>query len=725
MGTVDRIKSRLGGVPTSESAEANEARRRRTQRFALPPERTFAAVATNLARTYRFDSDEARRRSWENAIAMRRDAYMMSLLRERQYPTAQWPWHLEPDDPANPEQDEVASGLTKVIERTHQFTKYRLQALEAVWYGKMGVQARWGEIDVCGERRYGIVDHAPVNGDKLQRQYDGTWCVQVNPTWRPADGQHADLLMAERGALLRLNTPYWRDRFLIHQHELDDVDYFDWEMAGGVNGVGLRSRVHWCWELRDEMLSWAVSFMEKVGTLGLLLFYYEEGNKKQKDAAIQAAQDASHTNALAVPIRKGGDKRTSGVDMLPANPAGVAMLHEIVSTYFERHMERLIVGQSMSSGADGPDGLGGSGRAALAKDTKYQILKFDATNLDGSLTRDLVGPAMRMNYPAARFGMRFVTDLPDPASKELLEAAKTAQEMGLENIRAEDIRKYTGLGKANPGDEILQKPEPELPPGFGQPPGAGGQQPKPALNLGGQPVQFAKEGGGRWITIGAKDGHGGSPVYIENGRITKGHPSLTGKKISAVADESRPDEKPTHKLEEGERDSHQKELARQRQYERASYVKQAKKLGHTSEDIHQLAAEMRAHNNEFVNDHNRMLKDARASLDKFGGAHRLIAAKSKTGKGEIEDELPGLDVVGRSMAGAYPGMFGNNYGYRSEDDGDEQQADAGAMLLDFLKEGNRKPMTESEAYEQALDHLRGVEPVKRTKADDDDDAVPF
>lgn len=65
---------------------------------------------------------------------------------------------------------------------------------------------------------------------------------------------------------------------------------------------------------------------------------------------------------------------------------------------------------------------------------------------------------------------------------------------------------------------------------------------RPQLSV--QPTLFSHEGKGkgRWITIGGSksgDGkrHGGSPVYIENGRITKGAPSLTGKKIEALKEE--------------------------------------------------------------------------------------------------------------------------------------------------------------------------------------------
>lgn len=423
----------------------------RSRRLAIPPERTFGAIATNLARTYLYNSDEARRRSWENSLAMRRDAYVMSLLRERMLPTAQCPWHLEPENGKDAKQQEAAKRLTDVINCTPYLTKFRLQLLEAVWYGKYANQVKWGTFNVNGAPAVGVLEHSPVNGDKLQRQYDGTWGVQVNPTFRPAD---AKVIQGQIGGLLLLDRDFWRERFVIHQHELDDADFYDWEVAGQINGVGLRSRVYWSWELRDEMLSWAVSFMEKVGTLGLMLFYYEEGNATQKRAAEQAARDVSHTSALAVPVRKGGDKRTSGADLLPANPAGVEMLRVMIQDYFEAHIERLIVGQSMSAGADEANGMGGTGRAMLAANTKYQILKFDADNEAETLTRDFVKPLMKFNRPHDRFRLRWVNDVVDPASKERMEDAKTMVGMGVP-VKREDLYKLAGFSKPDAGDDVV------------------------------------------------------------------------------------------------------------------------------------------------------------------------------------------------------------------------------------------------------------------------------
>lgn len=54
------------------------------------------------------------------------------------------------------------------------------------------------------------------------------------------------------------------------------------------------------------------------------------------------------------------------------------------------------------------------------------------------------------------------------------------------------------------------------------------------------------EGEGRWITIGGhadetgKKHVGGSPVYIEGGRITKGHPSLVGQRLDRMGKANKP-----------------------------------------------------------------------------------------------------------------------------------------------------------------------------------------
>jgi len=146
--------------------------------------------------------------------------------------------------------------------------------------------------------------------------------------------------------MLELKDPRWRQRFVIHKHIPNDADYFEGEMAGGVHGVGLRSLIYWLWWLREEMLSWAVNHLKKIGVGGILIFYYEDGNDKSKTTAESAAKDAGERYAIAMPRPRGTSRDVSSAELLPFNEAGVQSLTAIIFDYFERHIERLIIGQN-------------------------------------------------------------------------------------------------------------------------------------------------------------------------------------------------------------------------------------------------------------------------------------------------------------------------------------------------------------------------------------------
>lgn len=963
----------------------------------LPHYRTFTSVWNLHSRQYHYRFDEAIRQSPQNALAMRRDAFIMALRQERYYPTANTNWHIETDDDKDPIQQALVKQLTAEVRCTPYLSKLFLSLLEAIWYGRYGSQITPRQETVNGLRVWVVGKHKPVNGDKIQFSYDDIPGVMVNSQWTPPPEEMANIIRGERSNVLLLDQGKWRDRFIIHKHELDDADFFEGEMAGAIHGVGLRSRLNWVYWLRDEMLAWCVTFMEKVGLLGLLVFYYEEGNNDSFEKAQQAAQSVSHQNAIVVPIPKGQSKTSAGADLIPASTNGVSTLQEIISGYFERHIERLIVGQSMSSGHDQQNSLGGTGRAEFAADTKYQLLKFDADNLGETLTSDLLGPLMRMNHSALPFKPRFVFDVPDPRSKDKLASAKSFVDMG-GTVIEDEVRKLVGFSRPTDDDDVIggQQMPPGGMPGQG-PPGDGPPEPgqdgppgdrapngengtfghgdqaqttirptksptgahsresatryesglraaiadavadvhpdpseaqkqsgnyrKGHLSWKGLPLtietakgqtrsgkgkdgtawsiemkdhygyikrteseadgdhidvflsedhpdsdivfvvnqvkpsgrfdehkcilgqvnidaarecylrnysagwkcgtivpmtieQFAlwiedgdtsapvadhgtlayDKGDGQWITIGAKDGKGGSPVYIQDGRITKGHPSLTGKKLGDVGkekslksrivehvkergvldlgelrhamghheyDREKPLSNPVHAavrelrdaghleatdrrfgdpyikatdkpykesaLSDGPAFTHRQELRQSKEYSRAKRMKQARELGIKPDDVKQTVEQLLKNDHEYIGEHNQMLKDARKALDKFGGAHRIMAAKAKKGgKGQVEDYLKGLDTVARELAGQYPGKFGNNYGWVPGADYDESEDDAGAILLEYLHEGNRQPMTEDEAYSQAIDQIQNYQEENRPKwKGGDDDIVPF
>ncbi len=419
----------------------------------IPHPLTFGYVLNTIAKTYSFRWDEALRHLPQNALAMRRDCFIRSLLQERKLPTANRSWQLTPDDPRDPAQRRAVQTLTRCIKQTRRWRRFLAYLLEAIWYGRYGAQITWERRPIGnGERAWCVGSHTPVNGDKIQFAWDDSPVVFIN---QAGAGRYPPefIVYTDRVPGLRLAKQNWRDQFIIHTHEVDDADYFEGEMAGAVHGVGLRNWIYWAWWLRDEMLGWAVDFMKKVGTLGLLVFWYELGNKAAKAEAEKNAQRASKETALVMGRPGAKDTSAWGVDHVGISMTGVETLQRMIQDYFEHHMERLIVGQTLSADAKG-QGLGGSGVAALHENTKFQLLQFDADNLAETLTDDLVGPLLRKNFPDADFGVRFEFNVEAPDNDSKMKAVQSAAALGV-TFRMDEVRELTGMSKPAEGEETV------------------------------------------------------------------------------------------------------------------------------------------------------------------------------------------------------------------------------------------------------------------------------
>jgi hypothetical protein len=427
----------------------------------IPHPLTFGMVLNIIAKTYSYRWDEALRHLPQNALAMRRDCFIKALLQERKLPTVNRKWQLVPDDPGHPEQRQAADLLTKCVRKTRRWKRLLAYLLEASWYGRYAAQVTWEQQPIGGGvRAWCVGRHKPVNGDKIQFRWEGVDKVQPDDDVPAvfinagAARRYPDefVVYTDRVPALVLARPCWREQFIIHTHEVDDADYFEGEMAGAVNGVGLRNWIYWAWWLRDEMLSWAVDFMKKCGTLGLLVFWYQQGNKTAQAAAEENVQKSGKATALTMP-RLDSKDTANGVEHIPLSMGGIELLRSMIVDYFEHHIERLVIGQTLSSDSEG-SGLGGSGVAELHENTKFQLLQFDADNLAETLSDDLIGPMLRKNYPKADFGVRFEFMQERPRGKEIMDSVNTAVALGV-SFKADEVRELTGLTKPAEGDETV------------------------------------------------------------------------------------------------------------------------------------------------------------------------------------------------------------------------------------------------------------------------------
>lgn len=428
--------------------------------WAIPHFGTFSAVQNAVQRAYRYTYDEALRHSKVNALAMRRDIVVFDALRAIQEPVAQLPWHIEVDDDSDSVQSEGVEKLTKIIESTPNLQRLLMTLMEAVWYGRHGAQVIYEWDWSGGEKTLRVRDHKPINGDKLVFRWSGEAAILVGTTWE------GDYILTDRGRA-HLLTPQEREQVIIHEHEPEDADWEEGELAGAIHGVGIRSRIYWFWWLKNQVLSWMLDFLERVGAGGLTIYYYEAGNKASLAEVKKAAEEQWRNNSILFPRFREGGQNGPGIERVEASQAGAQLLLELTTKYFDRVIRRYILGQEMSSEAVPGQGLS-TGPADFQAETLGRRIKYHAVNLQETLTRDFLRVLSRYNTPKLR-NPRFVFDVDKPNVKEILESAKVLYEMGAQ-LDEDHLRGIVGTPKPEPGASVLAQAPPMSPVAVNQPP---------------------------------------------------------------------------------------------------------------------------------------------------------------------------------------------------------------------------------------------------------------
>lgn len=447
--------------------------------FVIPHYQTFATITNLIAKTYRWTFDEALLHNEKNALAIRRDPVVMDALQARQIPTCQLAWHLEAQDDTAPAQVSAVKELTKDIEAISNFQLIKLQLLEALFYGRSAVQLTFGWDFSTGKKRLRVTDYEPINGDKLVFKFDGTPGVRVHyayeGSWEPTD----------RGRV-HFYTDQEQETIIIHKHIPEDADFFEGEMAGSVHGVGIRSKIYWFWWLRSQVQSWLMDYLERVGAGGFTVYYYESGNPDSLQEVKTAAEDQFRNNAILFPRYRDGTTGGPGLERIEPSVAGAQLLEELCVNYFDTVIRRYILGQTLSQDAN-PSGFGNSA-ANFVEDQFGSRIKFDALNLQETITKTLVAVLCRWNHPGIPCP-RFVFDVDKPNAGEVLAAAQAFFEMGGQ-IDEDELRSIIGLSKPTPGHSVLAKfPAQGSPVGVGAVPTGIPQQgqPGPDMAQGAQP----------------------------------------------------------------------------------------------------------------------------------------------------------------------------------------------------------------------------------------------
>jgi len=441
--------------------------------FAVPQVMTVQGLASSLARTYR-PSDEALRASWADARNMQLDVGICECIEARMRSVALLDWSLQPEDEKSPLQKELCTQLTGIIKRIPRFMQFRENLARATWFGRYAVQSRYQWRNVNGAMRCLPTATLPIHGDKLVFSIDNPDSVGIRiglgtPLKRgdnvngyrvldisEIEGCGYPTVMTEQ-SLAYMLTPDRRRLLCIHKHQIEDGAFEDPIEAGKINGVGIRSKVYWEWYQKQAILGFLIEYLER-SALGIEIWYYP-ANNAQAEAKVKEsvkARISNGHNVLFVP-RPLGEEQAYGVEHIEPGMGGVQALQELIEKYFARRIKRYILGQTLTTESEG-GGLGSDGIANVHLGTFMDIVKYDATNLEETLTTDLVDVLKLYNFPgSANTHIRFVIETETPDADKKLQAVKTAWEMGA-RVREQDVFDAASLSPPNADDRILPGP---------------------------------------------------------------------------------------------------------------------------------------------------------------------------------------------------------------------------------------------------------------------------
>ena len=450
-----RLKEELAKKPNELTLEDSQT--------PLPHIATFQTFANTLSRTY-WPTDEAIKKAWDNARYMRNDLAVMECIEMRRRSVALLEWHVVPEFPDDKRLADAARIVEKILRKTPRFLQFRENLLYAVWYGKYGIQMQWGKTAVEGVPRYYIYNWVPVNGDKIVykvlegRPYEkDTLGIRIGYGSKYVEEQYQGQIGATDRGMAYFLTDEQRDRFVVHRHMVEDGDYDDPYSGGSIYGVGIRSRIYWTWYLMKETLAWLMEYIERSAT-GFEVWYYPAGNERAKEEIIKAAENrVGHSgNIVVVPQMEGQNGPAYQMQRIEPSMAGAEVCMSVVKEFFQHQIKRYILGQTLTT-ESGSTGLG-SNLASIHLETYLQIIKYDALNLEETLTQDLVEKVRKFNFPELEEGcLRFNIETDEIDHRDRLDAIRAAWDMGAP-ISQDQTLSAAGLSAPKDGDKVLLNP---------------------------------------------------------------------------------------------------------------------------------------------------------------------------------------------------------------------------------------------------------------------------
>lgn len=221
---------------------------------------------------------------------------------------------------------------------------------------------------------------------------------------------------------------------------------------------GLARGICWAYLFKSfAARDWAI-FIEAYGQPLRLGKYGPDASEKDKDILLEAVMNIGTDYAAIVPV-------SMAVEFIKADISGSIELYERRCDWIDRQVSKAVQGQTGTT-----DGIsGGYAQAKVHEGTKSDIERSDAHQLRATLRRDLVRPAIDLNfgpqklYPKVRIGRPEEIDL-----QKWMGNIKTFVAMG-GKVGMTFVRDKIGVPDPDPDEELLGARQEAEPPAHEEP----------------------------------------------------------------------------------------------------------------------------------------------------------------------------------------------------------------------------------------------------------------
>ena len=287
-----------------------------------------------------------------------RDLHLLAEMGKRKRTVAKLDWSIKAPKNADANEQKYTEVISELMGIIENFEDIITDSLDAIGKGFSCHELHW------------------VREGNVWLINDMQWHVPQRFIIDPFNQR--ELLLAGNG--LSDDEPLWENAWLVHTHKAK---------SGYLVRGGLHRALVWSYVFKNYSVRDLAEFLEIYG-LPLRLGTYPAGaTNGEKMTLLRAVMDIGHRAAGIIP-------QGMMIDFKEAAKGSSDPFMDMIK-WCEMSQSKAILGGTLTSQADGKSSTNALGK--VHDETRLEIRDSDAKQLAASLSRDVIGALMRINYP--------------------------------------------------------------------------------------------------------------------------------------------------------------------------------------------------------------------------------------------------------------------------------------------------------------------------------------